>query len=352
MNMSEGHPQAPDGQELTPEFKKGLLSEVREAIRLMTEGTVVAEDIQALLHMEKKSPEILKSQICEILGDLDFDIMYPNGNSTCLIPMSGTELESRREECLEKATVLVQRSLVEQVGFYSVQSGTDQQKESKTPDIILEMSGGEFCLNATISAAALVYKNTSPTPNQDLKIQCSGNPNLVVCECKFDQFNVVHVDAVFSADPEFEEMSEGTLVRLPGISHLMQEVDPKQDPDNDGVSDLQAFIASHQESLADDLAVGLIRYRLDLRGAVIWPTVYVKKTGTTTKETACGSGTAALIFLIQRNRELSGNDRPCIYAVAQPSDQWLTGKFKNMGEFPRPAVIIQTEVFSVCGSKK
>ena len=87
--------------------------------------------------------------------EVTYSLFDPTGNITLLVE---TPVPEEDQPSVAAALMKVEPS-VEQVGFVSAPSDSSR-------DIDLRMAGGEFCGNATMSAAALAVMRSGRTPKQ------------------------------------------------------------------------------------------------------------------------------------------------------------------------------------------
>lgn len=176
---------------------------------------------------------------------------------------------------------------VEQVGFIV---------ESKHKETILrlEMSGGEFCGNALLSAGAYcLYKDLSDsdvvlleTSGSDKVLEChviKRNENLFVSKAEMPQA-IGEKDITIVVEGQ---SISGKLVQLEGITHFITHYWPAK-------TEYPLILEALLDEVVDK-AIGIIPYRKKEEGKYdIVPFVYVTDTGTQVFERACGSGTLAL----------------------------------------------------------
>lgn len=185
----------------------------------------------------------------------------------------------------------------EQVGFIVA-------PKNKKSVLRLEMSGGEFCGNAVLGAAAFCfYKGL--TKNNQFLLETSGSESPLTCEVAVkssSQFEakaeMPHPISIKHIDINLNERSiSGSVVHFNGITHLLTDYWPDKDEFN--------LIIGEVTKIIEDKAIGVIPYRrLKEQEYEIWPFVYVKETGSRFFEQACGSGTLALgVYLSKINRE-------------------------------------------------
>ncbi len=186
----------------------------------------------------------------------------------------------------------------EQVGFLVA-------PENEQSVLRLEMSGGEFCGNAVLSAAAYCsYKGL--TKSNRFYLEASGSD--VPLECVVEEKSPSHFEAraemphPLSTDEISVSLNDrsvsGNVVKLDGITHFVTDYWPSS---ND---DFNSLIEAVTEGI-EDKAIGIIPYRkLTEKEYEIWPFVYVTETGSRFFEQACGSGSLALgIYLSMKNGE-------------------------------------------------
>ena len=171
----------------------------------------------------------------------------------------------------------------EQVGF--VETAADGQMR-------LQMMGGEFCGNATMSFGAWLCRRAPIGQTCRLALEISGAPALV--ECSITPLDGCFLGTVDMPLPEKietlrlplgSETAELSVVRLPGISHIIVPA--------------QVFTLARAEELirrwaevlhADALGILLLQEE----ELCFDPLVYVTQTDTAVWERGCGSGSAAI----------------------------------------------------------
>jgi len=176
----------------------------------------------------------------------------------------------------------------EQVGFLEKPTVPGAQ-------LRLQMMGGEFCGNATMSVGAYLAWRTGLADGDcfDYMLEVSGAPDVV--ECHIVRKGNAYRGTVRMPLPEkFGEVmldtDAGTMkvpvVYMPGIVHMIV-------PMNERLSrpEIERRIRSWNDEIHAD-ALGVIRY--DESTQNIEPIVYVPATDSAVWERGCGSGTAAL----------------------------------------------------------
>lgn len=177
---------------------------------------------------------------------------------------------------------------VEQVGFL-------MQPNNEQATIRLEMSGGEFCGNALLSAAAYCrYRGLSDQENMLVEISGSKSPHQ--CYVKQKGAHLFHArsempQSVGEQTIQFKvdgELVTGKIIHLQGISHFITDYWPSEEKDYMNILDQLLKNVMNQ-------AIGIIPYReTNKKDYEITPLVYVPETGSKVFERACGSGTLAL----------------------------------------------------------
>ena len=146
-------------------------------------------------------------------GPLSYALLDPTGNMTLLaetpVPETAQPLAAKQLMALEPAT--------EQVGFVS---DTDDS-------IGLRMAGGEFCGNASMSAAVL-YLLRKGRDGGEVTVRVSGTPKPVSVTAERlpdgSWQGCVEMPRPLSVRKEcFPDGSERPVIRFPGITHVVLE---------------------------------------------------------------------------------------------------------------------------------
>lgn len=175
----------------------------------------------------------------------------------------------------------------EQVGFIV--------SPKKSPSILrLEMSGGEFCGNGVLAAAAYArYKGL--TTNNEFSIEASGVTSALHCSVEDISPQVFDAKAEMPPPRVIEPMSvnidgsdiQGTIVHMDGIAHFLIEKWLKEED--------FSLIMKRLASRLEEPAIGIISYRERTENDYeMRPFVYVKTTQVECFERSCGSGSLAL----------------------------------------------------------
>lgn len=220
--------------------------------------------------------------------ELEYIIADPTGNITALVLTPVPPAEQPRMA----AALMAREPSVEQTGF--LRPGGDGPE--------LRMAGGEFCGNATLSAAAVFARERGLAPGEylPLPVRVSGAPGPVrVCVTAL-------ADGSFSGSVEMpppETVGMKTLkldgreislpcVEFPGITHIIAPGDMDRDA-------AERAARAWCRGLGAD-ALGLML--LDERARRLTPLVYVPAGDTLFWESSCASGTAAAgAWLCQRD---------------------------------------------------
>lgn len=213
--------------------------------------------------------------------NISYTKIDPSGNITLIV-----DSFVPREDQSRIATLLMERDPeAEQVGFLEV-------PEDPCCAVRLQMMGGEFCGNATLSAAAVVTGQLGLDAG-DMLIEVSGSPG------------PVKVTGVMSAPGRFdgevdmplpESIYECSfldgfdchtlpLVRFPGICHAIVSAGTLTREKAESV------IGPWCRQIGSE-ALGLMFFDKDKN--TLTPLVYVESTGTAVREGSCASGTAAV----------------------------------------------------------
>jgi diaminopimelate epimerase len=240
------------------------------------------------------SPVIKKAR------QLQFSVFRPAGNDTGLF--SGIIRDTEQRKAIADA---LQRTYlnVEQVGFVNLDPNNAE----------LMMTGGEFCGNATSSAA---YHILNGQPGS-ISIKVSGVKEKLLA-------GVSEAGEGFSQMPVYSDPSYlkpdldrpgNVLVVMEGISHYI-DFDAYQIK---GLSVEQIKAKAREEmrqkGIDQNPACGII-YAEELKhGWVIHPIIYVRDADTLFYETSCGSGTTALGLVVAHRAGETMHEIP----VIQPS---------------------------------
>ena len=212
---------------------------------------------------------------------MNYSIFDPTGNITAIIT-SDTDASERTSEADK---VMALEPSVEQVGFFL--PGHDGF------DAGLFMAGGEFCGNASMSAAALyaINKGAVPGEKSSVVLRVSGTPDPVIVELECTGTNAFKgrvsmpeaLDITEAEIPDEPDMKV-PVVLMPGIVHAIV-------PESFGIGKAEKVLPIMCAKLNAD-AMGMML--IDEAMTRITPVVYVPSAGTLVRENSCASGTAAV----------------------------------------------------------
>lgn len=207
----------------------------------------------------------------------------PTGNITLIV-----ETPVLRESQAAVAAYLMSLDKdAEQVGFI-------EKPENPDCALRLQMMGGEFCGNASISAAALYFSKSAPSPadKSSVNIEVSGAEKPLAVSVEFIGGNTF-CGSVSMPLPESVsdcelcyngECCTLPLVRMPGICHAIVK-------DSAGLPFAAEAISEWCRQL-DAEALGLMFY--NAAEGLLKPLVHVESTGSTVWESSCASGSCAV----------------------------------------------------------
>ena len=211
-----------------------------------------------------------------------YRIFDPTGNVTALV-------EDAVEPALQpEAAVEIMRlhPEVEQVGFVSLDGGFPS----------LRMAGGEFCGNASISAAALLAMEKDLPIPAEIALSVSGAPEAVTVRLEQREGETfraaVRMPAAGSVQKRsfaFDTMRDDlAVVKLDGITHILIEPDSSFFSLLTNRTDAESAVRQWCDELNAD-GLGL----MFVSGDALTPLVFIPGSNTVFWETSCASGTAA-----------------------------------------------------------
>ena len=207
-------------------------------------------------------------------GSVSYALLDPTGNMTLLaetpVPEAAQPLTAKQLMELEPAA--------EQVGFVS---DTDD-------GIDLRMAGGEFCGNASMSAAVLYLLRRGMNDGK-VTVHVSGTPQPVPVTAERDpdgtwRGGVVMPKPLSVGRERFSDGTERPVVRFPGITHVILETEMVQ-------TEAERLAPAWCRELESE-ALGLMF--LDRERGILKPLVYVPSADTLFWESSCASGTTAV----------------------------------------------------------
>lgn len=229
--------------------------------------------------------------IAELLMEVDFVKISPTQNMTILVT-SPVDRELYGE--ITEKIMAYDHVHAEQVGF--IEKPMDPNAAAR-----LQMAGGEFCGNASISLCAYLLWNAklecggSSAPDKySIPIECSGLNELLYCDItKKDNYFLGKINMPVPKTVEnFDIKIAGKnyslpVVYMPGISHIIAETE-KLDIDKNLFAET---LIENNSSFTDVEAFGVMFYE---KPDTITPFVYTSQVGSKVWERGCGSGSAAL----------------------------------------------------------
>jgi diaminopimelate epimerase/GNAT superfamily N-acetyltransferase len=233
-------------------------------------------------------------------------VMYPSGNTTAIV--------------FDQLLSVDRKLLNDQImASWKVKSPDQPEIEQccfvtppLSPDSVcrVEMLGGEFCGNATRSAAWLVTGGA----NYSGLIEVSGVEDPLPFSTKDGQVTV-GMPLPEAAGPA-RTLEEGLLVQLDGITQLVV-TDPGKRQVKSPRQLLESLLAANSYGLAEQPAVGVSYFDTSIGKASFC--VWVKEVATVFDETACGSGTSAIGIAVATKER-----RAVRLPVIQPSGEVIT----------------------------
>ena len=228
-------------------------------------------------------------------GTIRYSIFDPTGNITALVESPVDKSEQRAVA----ASIMARHAAVEQVGFVRL-------PDEKSAPAALRMAGGEFCANASMSAASLWALRLGLCEGE-LSLAVSGAEDAVAVRLKQED------ESCFSAAvrmPEAREITaipfvfeglSGTipLVRMEGIDHAVLTPDCPFFALRDRPSAAEKAVRELCASLGA-VCLGLMFLEGESAQRRLMPLVYVPGSRTLFWESSCASGSAAAGMLLAR----------------------------------------------------
>ena len=227
---------------------------------------------------------------------IDFLRASPSGNNTILV-LSRVGDAMKIPLC-EKLLSLYD-CWAEQIGFILY---------SPEYDAVLEMSGGEFCGNASLALSAYIAE-LGKLNYGEITLKVSGSPKPVRTYIKkkddfyFGRIEMPKPVELHPYETElFGKRIESFFIRFPGICHIVLDA-ANYDPAKTAEPEFIDFLYKISLELKAE-ALGLIFYESE-KSSVL-PLVFVRKVKTLFLEKSCASGTAALAsYLAYKNGSFS-----------------------------------------------
>ena len=208
------------------------------------------------------------------MRDIRYALLDPTGNRTVL---AKTEVPPAEQPLVAKR-IMEREPAAEQVGFVSAGPG----------GIALRMAGGEFCGNATMSAAVLFALDHGIAQGViPVAVSCQPDPVEVRVAALPDGRMQGEVDMPRPLSIGEETFPDGVcrpVVRFRGIAHVILE-SPLSRADAEACAPVWC-------RYLDAASLGIMT--LDRRAGTLLPLVYVPSADTLCWENSCASGTTAV----------------------------------------------------------
>lgn len=238
-------------------------------------------------------------------NSISYLIFIPGGNGTALVEKLGYEPNVRKQ--INDRIMTENGDIVEQVGF--VEKGGSPE---------LKMAGGEFCGNATRSAASY-YLDGKPG---EIKIKVNDdfiNAGVYETGDAWCEIPLYHGnDAVVQLEKGIHKVKMNGMTKLVVDEETAKEyLAERQNLKQHGMH----FI--HHYHLENCEAVGVMFLEKVESVLKINPIVWVRSIDTLFYETACGSGTTATAMV-----EAHLTEHDCSMDILQPSGHKITAQIK------------------------
>lgn len=234
--------------------------------------------------------------------DFTYYLYSPCGNDTALVEVDNIDEQTKK---ILNDKIMRMHPNIEQVGFVSLNK------------FKLRMAGGEFCGNATRSAA-YYYLNGK---KGELEINISNN---MILKAGVDERGRAWSQIPLYYGKNFINVIDNGIyeIIMSGIKYVILEKEISKDflLDKKNIKD-NAMNILKKYRIKEAEAVGVI-FLEDFKETIkIHPVIWVKKINTLFYETACGSGTTAVAIL-----EAVKNNQNQNIDITQPSNQIITSK--------------------------
>lgn len=246
------------------------------------------------MNKETNSIETMKKK------NINYTILRPGGNDTCLVKTEGLIPLSNERRKINNYIQNIYPN-VEQVGFVNCQT------------LELMMAGGEFCGNATRSAAWLILDGK---PGEIL-INVSGVKQKLKAGINSDGEAYTQMPVMPSTSSVIKN-GNGYTVELEGITHFVDFSENATVGLSTDEVKLKAFQMLKNKDLDSIPASGVIFVNQRETSYCIEPVVYVRDINTLYYETACGSGTTALGLVLALKSRNSIKNIPIIQPSGMP----------------------------------
>ncbi len=238
-------------------------------------------------------------------------ILRPGGNDTALVPgLNWTKIEMK----LINDRIMNLYKNVEQVGFIDL----------KKPE--LQMAGGEFCGNATRSAAYLALKGKLG----EINIKVSGVNKTLKAGIDL-QGNTWSQMPIYEDSKLIKQNKKYSVVPLVGITLVV--INRKNKFINQEIAKKEALIILKKLKLLNSVTASGVMFIYKKKGQLnIEPVVWVRDIKTFFYETACASGTTAVGIFEAIGTGKNVNSLPVIQpsgSILNVSIRWDKNKFSS-----------------------
>lgn len=218
-----------------------------------------------------------------------FVTVWPGGNTTALV----TEEVPRAQHAQVANEIMAQDKDIEQVGYL---------EKASNPQALcrLQMMGGEFCMNATRSAAYYYAKKHNL---KKLLVEASGSEDIIEVEVEGETTHITLPGTFYLSS---EKKENYTVVNLAGIRHLITSGSFEE-------NSARELIEKNKDEYE---AVGVIYSSIEDENIEIDPIVWVRGTDSFVRETGCGSGSIAAAIAAHQ-----ANPSQTHFQVKQPSGE-------------------------------
>ena len=220
----------------------------------------------------------------------------PGGNITAIV----TNNIQKKYRVTIAQQILQSDKYIEQVGFIVI-------PKNKKNDGRIEMAGGEFCGNAVRSLAYLLWNKKN---KKKLLLESSGYNKKIPATSDSEKSTI----SVNINDFSLKKIEEGTIVSLPGITHLVT---------TQKMNKIKTKKLLKKYKLLTEKASGVISFTKKAKNIEIKPIIWVRDVGTLYEETACSSGTLAVTYLLLEDKKTNE------LIVKQPSGSFFKVLLKN-----------------------
>lgn len=247
-----------------------------------------------------------------------FKIFNPGGNKTALVLENCTNEEKK----VINDTILKENLEVEQVGFLN--------KENR----VLQMAGGEFCVNATRCA---IWECLNGKEG-NIEINVSGYKEKIIGGITKENKVYVKLPINNNINNIIENKDKMSIIKLDGIVLLVLNEESSRDYiealKKDEKKTKIELKEKMKETKIDEKALGIILLENENDKLKINPIIWVKEIDTVYYETACGSG--SLAAAIYKNY-IEGTNQ---IEILQPSGGIISIKLNIEKDFIKNAIIM------------